>query len=179
MLRYARHDNLLTANFPVWEHVYCLLVKLLFLLIMKTLLASFVLIASSGLLACKKDDASKTATAIGQPFDLDDKQTTTLPTSTGSLLSVRISQINDSRCPSNAYCITAGYATVDVELTDATATPQLARIGLRVAVPPNYARDSVSVTLNQQKYWLRLLDVKPYPGGSSQTKTATLRLRPY
>jgi hypothetical protein len=69
---------------------------------------------------------------------------------------------------------------VTIELTDGTAAPQTARISLRYKDLPNYSLDSAAVTLNQQAYWLRLLDVTPYPSlaGSSQPTTAKLRLRP-
>ena len=146
---------------------------------MKTLLV--MLIAGGGLLACKKDDATgKVAAIIGQPFDLADKQTTTLPVSGGSPLSITLTKVLDSRCPTGMQCITAGYAAVDVELADATTAPQTAHISLNFSGLPGYTRDSVAVVISQQKYWLRLLDVKPYPSTtSSQTPIATLRLRPY
>ncbi|MGI4862952.1 MAG: hypothetical protein ACRYFZ_03460 [Janthinobacterium lividum] len=146
---------------------------------MKTLLV--MLIAGGGLLACKKDDATdKIAGTIGQPFDLTETQTTTLPVSGGSALSVSLTKVLDSRCPITLQCITAGYAAVDVQLSDATTAPQTAHLSLGTSGVPGYTRDSVSVTLSLQKYWLRLLDVKPYPNGNSgQIKTATLRLRPY
>lgn len=146
---------------------------------MKTLLV--VLVASYGLLACKKDDAAgKVAAAIGQPFDLTEQQTTTLPVSGSSALSITLTKVLESRCPATMQCITAGYAAVDVELADAATAPQTAHISLGASRVPAYTRDSVTVTLSTQKYWLRLLDVKPYPtGASGQTKTATLRLRPY
>ncbi|MEJ7663206.1 MAG: hypothetical protein WKG07_28530 [Hymenobacter sp.] len=51
----------------------------------------------------------------------------------------------------------------------------------RLGYDRSYTLDSVLVTLNQQAYWLRLLAVNPYPSikNGSETRTATLRLRPY
>lgn len=146
---------------------------------MKTLLA--ILSGGSGLLACKKEDATgKVAATISQPFDLIEQQSTTLPVSGGSALTVSLTKVLDSRCPINAYCIVAGYAAVDVQVADAATAPQTVHISLGTSGMPTYTRDSVSVTLSLQKYWLRLLDVKPYPNGNSgQAKFATLCLRPY
>lgn len=139
-----------------------------------------ILLASGGLLACKKELSTALAAAsIDQPFEVALQQTTTLPV-VGGPVSCTLTSVQDSRCPSGGQCIWAGYAAVAVELTDATASPQTARISLHYKDLPNYSLDSVAVTLNQQAYWLRLLDVTPYPSlsGSGQTKTAVLRLRP-
>lgn len=107
------------------------------------------------------------------------QQTATLPAPSGGPISITLTDVQDSRCPSGMQCIWAGYAAVTLQLTDATAAPQTARLTLLNNLP-TYTRDSVSVTLNRREYWLRLLDVTPYPGeGNGSTKrTATLRLRP-
>lgn len=140
-----------------------------------------IVLAGSGLLACKKELAISQADAsIRQSFEVALQQTTTLPTTAGGPVRFGLTSVQDSRCPSDAQCIWAGYVAVTVELTDGTAIPQTARISLRYKDLPDYASDSVAVTLNQQAYWLRLLGVTPYPSlaGSSQPTTATLRLRP-
>ncbi|RZK62349.1 MAG: hypothetical protein EOO59_02785 [Hymenobacter sp.] len=141
-----------------------------------------ILFAGCGLLACKKEAApTETTAVIGQAFDLAEQQTTTLPAGGSSPLRVTLTQVHESRCPTGVQCFLAGSVAVEVELVDATATPQLALIYRYDNVRPGYSRDSVSVVLNQQAYWLRLLDVTPYPSttNGSQTKVATLRLRPY
>lgn len=142
---------------------------------MKTTLLA--LLTSCTLLACKKDQP---APSLNQAFELPLNQTVSLATG-GGALSITLTDVQESRCPANAYCIWAGYAAVTLELKDASATPQTARLSLLNKPSPEYTRDSVAVTLNQQRYWLRLLAVQPYPsatGGTSQPKTATLRLRP-
>ena len=138
------------------------------------------LLASSALLACKKDAGpGSSSVVIGQPFSVAMQQTATLPATSGGPITITLTDVQDSRCPSGMQCIWAGYAAVTLQLTDATATPQTARLTLLNNLP-TYTRDSVSVTLNRREYWLRLLDVTPYPGeGNGSTKTmATLRLRP-
>ena len=143
---------------------------------MKPLL--LVLLASTSLLACHKDDPiNKVAAVVGQPFDLSPQQTATLPTSS-TPIGVTLKTVNDSRCPSDGQCIWAGYVAVDVELTDAAPASQMARISLHVKNITGYATDSVRVTLNRRPYSLQLLDVTPYPtlANNGQGKVATLRL---
>lgn len=135
------------------------------------------LLTSCTLLACKKDQPEP---SLNQAFEVQLNQPTSLATS-GGALSITLTDAQDSRCPLNAYCIWAGYAAVTLQLKDASAVAQTARLSLLNKPSPEYSRDSVAVTLNQHDYWLRLLDLKPYPsttGGSSQPPTATLRLRP-
>ena len=137
-------------------------------------LLAILLLAGSGLLACQQKDSIAPATGVGQPFEVAYQQTATLPVSSAGTILATLTQVVDSRCPANAYCIWAGNAEVAVAITDGGSAVQTVRLSLT----PRLVPDSVTVTLHQQSYWLRLLDVKPYPGTSDQTKTATLRLRP-
>ncbi len=90
-----------------------------------------------------------------------------------------LTNVYDSRCPSDVVCIVGGAAAVTVELTDAANTQKVA-ISLGVISQSVYTPDSAAVVLNQRPYWLRLLSVNPYPSTKSgnQVKTAFLRLRP-
>ena len=144
---------------------------------MKYLLLKLV---AGGLLAACKTATVPAPPALGsiQPFELVKQKATTVPANGGSV-SLTLTEVQDSRCPSGMQCIWAGYAAVAVQVTDATGSPQTARITLLNNYLPTYARDSVSIVLNQKTYWLRLLEVSPYPGtGSGQPTTAKLRLRP-
>jgi len=138
------------------------------------------MLATSGLLAACKTTVIPATPLLdsSQPFELVKQKATTIPAGGGSI-SLTLTDVKDSRCPSGTQCIWAGYAAVTVQLTDATATPQTVRIALLINDLPTYTRDSVSITLNQKPYWLRLLEVNPYPGtGSGQPTMAKLRLRP-
>jgi hypothetical protein len=140
----------------------------------------FALALASGLSGCKKEVAlGQTEATLGQPIALVSKQPVTLPTSSGSPISLTLTEVNDSRCPSGAQCIWAGYAAVTVELTDASSTVQTARLSLLNKPSAAYSLDSVTLTLNQQAYWLRLVAVNPYPSTTTgnQPQTATIRLR--
>ena len=138
------------------------------------------LAGSSLLVACKTATIPATpALGNGQPFELVIQKSTPVPVAGGGPISLLLTEVQDSRCPSGTQCVWAGYAAVTVQLTDAAAAPQTARITLLANNLPTHTRDSAQVMLHQKAYWLRLLEVHPYPGtGAGQPTTAKLRLRP-
>lgn len=139
---------------------------------------SLLLVAGS-LFACKKTTGpGNPVPVIGQPIELVLQKAATI-SSSGGPISLTLTEVHEARCPSGGQCFWAGYAAVAVQLTDATDAPQTAHISLLNNYLPTYTLDSVRVVLNQKTYWLRLLEVNPYPGTeSSQSTTAKLRLRP-
>ncbi len=135
-----------------------------------------VLLAASVLTACKKELGASEQAVDNAAILLSYKQPVAVLTGAAGATQLTLTDVQDSRCPINAYCIWAGYAAVTVELTDATSTLQTARLSLLNKPSPAYSLDSVAVTLNQQAYWLRLVAVSPY--AANQLQRATLRLRP-
>jgi hypothetical protein len=127
-----------------------------------------VLLLSGSILACQK-----TAPGPLQTIVLSYKQPTTLPA--GGAARATLTELNDSRCPTDAVCIWAGTIAATVEFTEGSTT-QTARLGYQ----KNYGGDSAAVVLAGQNYWLRLLDVNPYPTTTNANlpRTATFRLRP-
>lgn len=111
----------------------------------------------------------------GQVVALVPKQPATLALGGLGSVEATLTELNDSRCPSDVVCIWAGTIEATVVLTDGS-TSQTVRLGYQ----KNYAVDSSKATLNQQHYWVRLLDATPYPStkNGSQLRIATLRLRP-
>ncbi len=75
----------------------------------------------SGLLACKKEDASP-----AQRFDLVYQQPTSI-TASGPMQAT-LTTVNDSRCPSDVICITGGTVAVTATFTGADPA-QTARLG--------------------------------------------------
>jgi hypothetical protein len=131
---------------------------------------TLLVLLAGGLLAC-----GKTSMQAGQVVTLVPKQPTTLALGRPGSVEATLTELNDSRCPSDVVCIWAGTIDATLALTDGSTT-QTVRLGYQ----KNYASDSVDVTLNQQRYWVRLLDVTPYPStkNGGLLRTATLRLRP-
>jgi hypothetical protein len=131
---------------------------------------TLLVLLAGGLLAC-----GKTSMQARQVVALVPKQPTTLALGGPGSVEATLTELNDSRCPSDVVCIWAGTIDATLALTDGSAT-QTVRLGYE----KNYASDSVDVLLNKRRYWVRLLDVTPYPSSKngSLLRTATLRLRP-
>jgi hypothetical protein len=130
----------------------------------------FSLLLASGLLAC-----GKTTIQTGQLVALVPKQPATLALGGLGNVEATLTDLSDSRCPSDVVCISAGNVAAVLTLADGAAT-QTVRLGYQ----KNYLADSVSVTLHRQAYWVRILDVTPYPTKENigQLRTAVVRLRP-
>jgi hypothetical protein len=131
--------------------------------------ASLLLLAG-GLLACGKQTAQPDQVAVLVP-----KQAATLALGGLGTVEATLTELTDSRCPSDVVCIWAGTIDATVVLADGS-TAQTVRLGYQ----KNYATDSVRVTLHKQTFWVRLLDATPYPSTKNrgQPSVAKLRLRP-
>lgn len=143
---------------------------------------SFLVLATS-LLACTTTRPSTTATQrlTAPATELLYKQQTTIALASGRTVQATLAELSDSRCPADVQCITAGYVTVGINMTDGQAEPQYLRLclGCNARNQPETS-DSVAVTLHQKPYWARLLAVRPAPASPSNNPApvATLRLRP-
>lgn len=124
----------------------------------------------SGLLAC-----GKTTIQTGQVVTLVPKQPVTLALGGLGSVEATLTTLTDSRCPSDVICISAGNVDATITLADGAAT-QTIRLGYQ----KNYLTDSASVTIHQQTYWVRILNVTPYPSKANigQLRTAVVRVRP-
>ncbi|MDX5347242.1 MAG: hypothetical protein LPJ89_03475 [Hymenobacteraceae bacterium] len=86
-------------------------------------------------------------------FELQAGQEKVLPEHS---LSVKVLEINDSRCPSNAICVHMGSANVKVEINQhQTVVLCLGACGS--------SGNSAVVNVNAATYALELTDVNPYP----------------
>lgn len=77
----------------------------------------------------------------------------------GTSLDMKVTDVSDSRCPTNARCITAGSVTVNLEATNEGKTETI-QIDLP-AYPDKPAQKIVSV--GGQSYQITLTEVLPYP----------------
>ena len=137
-----------------------------------------VLVLAYGMAGCQKEEGINLE--LGRDIVVSHAQKVSINLSEGSG-ELRVN-INDSRCPANAFCVVAGQATVRAQLqagADSSRTVNLCLGGCYGAEYRFKLRDSAAVTLKGQDYWLHLLAVNPYPGTSQNdnaTKTATMRL---
>lgn len=138
---------------------------------MKTLLFLLAVWGLLGLMQCSKKDSDQVA-ALNQTIKLQNKQSTTVK-AVGTDVQLTVTNIADSRCPSDVECFAAGQATVNVELRDKAGALQATDLCLG-----GCQNDSAAVVLDAVPYWLCLTAVDPYPVSSapSPTKTAALRL---
>ena len=73
-----------------------------------------------------------------------------------------VTKIMDSRCPKGVTCVWAGTVSVDIKLNDAV-------VKLGIGEETVIAQDGYD-------YTFQLVDVVPYPGTSSVTPTALVRI---
>ncbi|RZK64448.1 MAG: hypothetical protein EOO92_27500 [Pedobacter sp.] len=89
------------------------------------------------------------------------------------LFNVRFEKLSDSRCPTNARCIRAGDAVVDLTYQDAEQTKGNAT--LVIGESSDFNPDTVELKINKETYRIILDSVLPHPEiGKDTLKTATL-----
>ena len=76
-------------------------------------------------------------------------------------IAMTVIAIEDSRCPINASCVTAGFAMIKIKFEDEAKeqTIALCKGGCSIAAIPT--RDII--VLNGNRYELELEDITPYP----------------
>ncbi|WP_324675481.1 hypothetical protein [Hymenobacter sp. GOD-10R] len=137
---------------------------------------------SSGLLGCQKDK-SASGNLSASDFAVTNQKTASVPLAGADNVAVTLKKVSDSRCPNGAQCIWAGYVQTTIEVktaADAVQTVDLCLAQCGVGTPWHY-RDSTTVLINKQPYWLCLTAVNPYPSVknfSTEAQTAALRLVP-
>jgi len=118
----------------------------------KTILLALICIAA---ISCeKKEDAAPQADL--NAISLSYQKATTVRTS-GSDLKVELKEVNDSRCPINANCVSMGSAKLVLSVSDASN---------QVNVNFEFKGDSKNEQVFQlggTAYVLRITEVRPYP----------------
>jgi len=128
--------------------------------VLRPLVAStFVLLLS--LLACSKDSLNGTGEAFFViPFELRIGRTVIF-TKDSKELTISMISVNDSRCPINANCITAGNAIVKLRLSDNSGSETLTELCLGQC--ENSGSDTKQITLSNINYSITMKKVEPYP----------------
>ncbi len=140
---------------------------------MKTLLFLLTVWGVLGLVQCKKD--ADVGMGLDQDIKLKLKQRVTV-TASDAGVQLTLTELSDSRCPSDVNCVWGGEALAKVELRDAAGVVQNAALG---CLGSGKCRDSAAVVLDAASYWLVLTAVTPYPSRTApqpSPKMATLRL---
>jgi len=137
---------------------------------------------SSGLLSCQKDKDVDGSLSAGN-FAVENQKTASVSLAGADNVAVTMKKIADSRCPTGVYCFWAGYVQTTIEVKSAADASQIVDLCLGSCAKgsPWHYRDSTTVLINKQPYWLCLTAVTPYPSVKNtphQAQTAALRLVP-
>ncbi len=132
------------------------------------------LVCVTGLLfsSCEKDSIE-----FDSPFELKENESIVLQGNNNGL-TLTLQSVNDSRCPINALCISAGNARVKLRMSDNSGSETFAELCLGVCETRNNTEDSALFQLNNVSYIVILKEVNPYPeAGKKQNKKALLIIR--
>jgi len=132
------------------------------------------LVCVTGLLfsSCEKDSIE-----FDSPFELKENESIVLQGNNNGL-TLTLQSVNDSRCPINALCISAGNARVKLRMSDNSGAETFAELCLGVCETRNNTEDSALFQLNNVSYIVILKEVNPYPeAGKKQNKKALLIIR--
>lgn len=138
---------------------------------MKPLLSLLGLCTILSLVQCKKD----TAIAPNEDFSLAVNKATQVAAE-DARLEVAVTELSESRCPTDVDCTWQGQASVKVELRGGGQPVQTAALCLGAC-----RNDTAAVVVNAVPYWLVLKAVTPYPAKNQSVlvrQMATLRLVP-
>lgn len=82
-------------------------------------------------------------------------------------LRVKLIAANDSRCPINAFCITAGMADLTFNISNTT---QSTEVRVQFAGLDKEKGNRQDFKLGDASYQIRVSEVLPYPTGSERTE---------
>ncbi|HQT22310.1 MAG: hypothetical protein B7X86_02990 [Sphingobacteriales bacterium 17-39-43] len=132
------------------------------------------LVCFTGLLisSCEKDSID-----FDSPFELKENESIVLQGNNNGL-TITLQSVNDSRCPINALCISAGNARVKLRMSDNSSAETFAELCLGFCDNMKNTEDSAIIRLNNISYTLILKEVSPFPElGKKQDKKALLIIR--
>lgn len=132
------------------------------------------LVCFTGLLfsSCEKDSIE-----FDSPFELKENESIVLQGNNNGL-TITLQSVNDSRCPINALCISAGNAQVKLRMSDNSGAEVFSELCIGICNTKNNIEDSTIIQLNNARYIVVLKEVNPYPeAGKKQNKKALLILR--
>lgn len=132
------------------------------------------LVCFTGLLisSCEKDSID-----FDSPFELKENESIVLQGNNNGL-TITLQSVNDSRCPINALCISAGNARVKLRMSDNSGAETFAELCLGFCDNMNNTEDSAIIRLNNISYTLILKEVSPFPElGKKQDKKTLLIIR--
>jgi hypothetical protein len=138
---------------------------------MKNLLIilSFFFFTNAG--CTNKEDA--TSKKLGDSFQLKASETASF-SDNGNAITVKLINIQDSRCPKNVQCIRAGEAIVMLDLQIGSEQFKGVKVCIGCEKEMNMTESTI-IKATTKTYTLKLISVDPYPVSTDLiTPTATL-----
>jgi hypothetical protein len=111
------------------------------------------------LIACKKDEAATPLATLATKVDLGFD--TELVYQEG--VKIKITKVEDSRCPQNVVCVWAGMARIFFTISEKDISKDL-------SIDFESKPIKTTVDLGGQKYEIEILDVLPYPKNNVEIK---------
>lgn len=141
---------------------------------MKIISLSLLCLISILFTSCDKDN-----TTFEGPFELKVNESINLPGNNAGI-QLKVESINDSRCPYNAFCISAGNAIVKIKMTDNTGAFADSELCIGSCGAKINRQDTTTVKINNRRYSVILEKVNPDPeAGKTQIKSAIIALKRY
>jgi hypothetical protein len=126
---------------------------------MKTII-KFVIVLTI-LVGCKKDDISL---SLNKKFELMQNESVKIKNGSEEIL-VKLTQVNDSRCPINANCIRSGEAKIKLDLD----VNGVSYKGFELCLICDATMNIPNNKTVGSKYKITLIDVNPYPELAKRT----------
>lgn len=114
---------------------------------MKKLVALFIFVA----FACTKEEVSSQVN-LGESITAEYAKTVEIK----DAISLKVSNVEDNRCPKNVQCPWAGMVNVSLNVSDKSASKD-------IKIEFSAKSGKGEVELNGQKYIFEIKDVTPYP----------------
>lgn len=134
-----------------------------------SLFALFLLIMA---IACKKDET----TDLSGQFTVSQSQTYELKQNNNVVATIALTAVEDSRCPINANCVTAGYGKATLHIKDLSiGSEKTIELYIGGAVPKDQ-KDLAPITLNGTNYIIQLKNISPFPQVNMPKTTSTAQL---
>lgn len=126
----------------------------------------FLLAGLVSLTSCEKEDTTPLLTAsFEQAITLRYQQSAALSDQSSPELTVTVEDVNDRRCPSNAFCFVPGIVYTNLGIQDQSGAIQPLTLRLDGTVD-----SAATVQANGRQYSVVLRDVTPYPVGGDVPK---------
>jgi hypothetical protein len=124
-------------------------------------------------IACEKDQLNNTTADFGSKIKIELNGKATIGQN-GNYLIVKLEQVDDSRCPSDVNCITAGDAMVRINVVD--IRDNQASFDLFYGQKSSFKPDTLAFSIDQKNYKMILSNVLPYPATNQKQGNKNVEL---